>query len=231
MAAVAQAARACPRRRSLRGGLPVAALQGGLGPRLREHARATRIPAGLLAGEAREAARRDRGRILRRSACFRADRLLCSEHGNRRATPPAAPATGSSPPRAPGASPRRAPPATRDPAHAFQRGERGHRPAALRAPAAGRRPDPATILGCREQDHADLVQGAFEQIVAHLPNTGTRGARPGGLGVVVIACHVGLSALRARRRRREGHRSHAGVARAWCRARAAFAGAPTPSAR
>jgi RNA polymerase sigma-70 factor, ECF subfamily len=58
------------------------------------------------------------------------------------------------------------------------------------------------IFGVREQDHADLVQAAFEQIV----NALTRrrfSARCSLAGwASVVTCHVGLSALRSRKRER-----------------------------
>ncbi|WP_437999427.1 RNA polymerase sigma factor [Sorangium sp. So ce185] len=59
------------------------------------------------------------------------------------------------------------------------------------------------ILGCREQDHADLVQGAFEQIVSTLAKRRFAGECSLAGWASVIACHVGLSALRARRRERK----------------------------
>ena len=58
------------------------------------------------------------------------------------------------------------------------------------------------ILGGRLQDHPDLVQSAFEQIVATLSRrTFARGCTLVGWAAV-LACHVGLNALRARRRER-----------------------------
>jgi RNA polymerase sigma-70 factor (ECF subfamily) len=58
------------------------------------------------------------------------------------------------------------------------------------------------IHGRREPEHADLVQSAFEQIVATLAKrTYARGCSLTGWAAV-IACHVGLNALRARRRER-----------------------------
>jgi RNA polymerase sigma-70 factor (ECF subfamily) len=58
------------------------------------------------------------------------------------------------------------------------------------------------ILGRREQDHADLVQAAFEQIVVTLTRrTYAHGCSLAGWASV-IACHVGLNAIRARRRER-----------------------------
>jgi RNA polymerase sigma-70 factor (ECF subfamily) len=58
------------------------------------------------------------------------------------------------------------------------------------------------ILGRREPEHADLVQSAFEQIVATLAKrTYSRGCSLAGWAAV-IACHVGLNAVRSRRRER-----------------------------
>jgi RNA polymerase sigma-70 factor, ECF subfamily len=58
------------------------------------------------------------------------------------------------------------------------------------------------ILGRREHDHSDLVQSAFEQIVSTLMKRRyARGCTPVGWAAT-IACHVGLNALRARRRER-----------------------------
>jgi|SRR5579883_2920319 len=58
------------------------------------------------------------------------------------------------------------------------------------------------IVGGRQQDHPDLVQSAFEQIVATL----SRGSFGRGCSLAgwaaVLSCHVGLNALRARRRER-----------------------------
>jgi RNA polymerase sigma-70 factor, ECF subfamily len=58
------------------------------------------------------------------------------------------------------------------------------------------------ILGRREHDHADLVQSAFEQIVSTLSKR--KFARHCGLPgwAAVITCHVGLNAVRSRRRER-----------------------------
>lgn len=58
------------------------------------------------------------------------------------------------------------------------------------------------VLGRREQDHADLVQSAFEQIVSSLSKR--RFARGCSLAswATVLSCHVGLNALRSRRRER-----------------------------
>jgi RNA polymerase sigma-70 factor, ECF subfamily len=58
------------------------------------------------------------------------------------------------------------------------------------------------ILGRREGDHPDLVQSAFEQIVSTLSKR-TFAGRCGLAGwAAVLACHVGLNALRARKRER-----------------------------
>jgi RNA polymerase sigma-70 factor (ECF subfamily) len=59
------------------------------------------------------------------------------------------------------------------------------------------------ILGRREVDYPDLVQSVFEQIVATLSRK--KFARRCSLvgWASVIACHVGLNALRARRRERK----------------------------
>jgi RNA polymerase sigma-70 factor (ECF subfamily) len=58
------------------------------------------------------------------------------------------------------------------------------------------------ILGRRESDHSDLVQTTFEQIVSTLARR-TFAGRCGLPGwAAVLACHVGLNALRSRRRER-----------------------------
>jgi RNA polymerase sigma-70 factor (ECF subfamily) len=58
------------------------------------------------------------------------------------------------------------------------------------------------ILGRREHDHADLVQATFEQIVATLAKrTFARKCSLAGWAAV-LGCHVGLNALRSRRRER-----------------------------
>lgn len=66
------------------------------------------------------------------------------------------------------------------------------------------------ILGRREQDHPDLVQSTFEQIVVTLSRrTFARSCSLAGWAAA-IACHVGLNALRSRRRERgvlDGHRT------------------------
>jgi RNA polymerase sigma-70 factor (ECF subfamily) len=60
----------------------------------------------------------------------------------------------------------------------------------------------ARILGGRESDHADLVQAAFEQIVGTLMRRRYAGRCSLTGWAASIACHVGLNALRARRRER-----------------------------
>ncbi len=58
------------------------------------------------------------------------------------------------------------------------------------------------ILGRREHDHPDLVQSTFEQIVSTLSKrTFARSCSLPGWAAV-LACHVGLNALRSRRRER-----------------------------
>ncbi len=58
------------------------------------------------------------------------------------------------------------------------------------------------ILGRREHDHPDLVQSAFEQIVSTLSRrTFGRECTLAGWAAV-LACHIGLNALRSRRRER-----------------------------
>ncbi len=58
------------------------------------------------------------------------------------------------------------------------------------------------VLGRREDDHADLVQTVFEQLVSTLSKR-TFARRCGLAGwASVLACHVGLNALRSRRRER-----------------------------
>jgi RNA polymerase sigma-70 factor, ECF subfamily len=58
------------------------------------------------------------------------------------------------------------------------------------------------VLGRREHDHADLVQTVFEQIVGTLSRrTFARRCSLAGWAAV-LACHVGLNALRSRRRER-----------------------------
>jgi RNA polymerase sigma-70 factor (ECF subfamily) len=58
------------------------------------------------------------------------------------------------------------------------------------------------ILGRREHDHPDLVQSTFEQIVTTLSRR-TFGRECSLAGwAAVLACHVGLNALRSRRRER-----------------------------
>ncbi|AGP33969.1 RNA polymerase subunit sigma [Sorangium cellulosum] len=103
----------------------------------------------------------------------------------------------------PDAQPAPAPPSDEELLRAFHRGERG---IGLRLyehllPAVDR--TLYRILGCREQDHADLVQGAFEQIVSTLAKRRFAGECSLAGWASVIACHVGLSTLRARRRERK----------------------------
>ncbi len=58
------------------------------------------------------------------------------------------------------------------------------------------------IIGGRQQDHPDLVQSAFEQLVATISRKKfARGCTLAGWAAV-LTCHVGLNALRARRRER-----------------------------
>ena len=58
------------------------------------------------------------------------------------------------------------------------------------------------VLGRRESDHPDLVQSTFEQIVSTLSKrTFARSCSLPGWAAV-LACHVGLNALRSRRRER-----------------------------
>ena len=52
----------------------------------------------------------------------------------------------------------------------------------------------ARILGRREQDHADLVQSAFEQIVATLSRRTFGGSCSLAGWAAVLSCHVGLNA-------------------------------------
>jgi RNA polymerase sigma-70 factor (ECF subfamily) len=59
------------------------------------------------------------------------------------------------------------------------------------------------ILGGREQDHADLVQAVFEQIVGALRKRRFAGKCSLAGWASVVACHVGLTAVRARRRERK----------------------------
>jgi RNA polymerase sigma-70 factor, ECF subfamily len=58
------------------------------------------------------------------------------------------------------------------------------------------------IFGRRDADHADLVQSVFEQLVMTL-HKGRFAAKCSLVSwASVLACHVGLTALRSRRRRR-----------------------------
>lgn len=58
------------------------------------------------------------------------------------------------------------------------------------------------VLGRRESDHEDLVQSAFEQIVKTLANRRFAGACSLRTWASSVATHVGLNALRSRRRER-----------------------------
>jgi RNA polymerase sigma-70 factor (ECF subfamily) len=58
------------------------------------------------------------------------------------------------------------------------------------------------ILGRRESDHEDLVQSAFEQIVKTLATRRFAGACSLKTWAASVATHVGLNALRSRRRER-----------------------------
>jgi RNA polymerase sigma-70 factor (ECF subfamily) len=59
------------------------------------------------------------------------------------------------------------------------------------------------IFGRREVDHEDLVQSAFEHIVATLAKERFAGACSLTTWASTLATHVGLNALRARRRERK----------------------------
>jgi RNA polymerase sigma-70 factor (ECF subfamily) len=58
------------------------------------------------------------------------------------------------------------------------------------------------VIGRRESDHDDLIQGSFEQLIL----TFSRGTFAGGCSLngwaASIACHVGLNAIRSRKRAR-----------------------------
>lgn len=58
------------------------------------------------------------------------------------------------------------------------------------------------ILGGREQDHDDLVQSVFEQILVALNKDHFAGAGALGGWAAAIACNLGLNALRSRVRER-----------------------------
>jgi RNA polymerase sigma-70 factor (ECF subfamily) len=58
------------------------------------------------------------------------------------------------------------------------------------------------VLGRRESDHDDLVQSAFEQIVKTLATRRFAGACSLRTWACSVATHVGLNALRSRRRER-----------------------------
>ena len=59
------------------------------------------------------------------------------------------------------------------------------------------------VFGRRETDHEDLIQSAFEQIVATLARQRFAGACSLTTWASTIATHVGLNALRSRRRERK----------------------------
>ncbi|HVU03562.1 MAG TPA: RNA polymerase sigma factor [Polyangiaceae bacterium] len=58
------------------------------------------------------------------------------------------------------------------------------------------------VVGRRESDHDDLVQSAFEQIVITLSRRSFAGGCTLHGWAAAIACHVGLNAIRSRRRAR-----------------------------
>jgi RNA polymerase sigma-70 factor, ECF subfamily len=58
------------------------------------------------------------------------------------------------------------------------------------------------VIGRREADHDDLVQTAFEQIIITLSRKSFAGGCSLRGWAASIACHVGLNALRSRRRAR-----------------------------
>jgi RNA polymerase sigma-70 factor (ECF subfamily) len=58
------------------------------------------------------------------------------------------------------------------------------------------------VLGRREHDYPDLVQSAFEQIVSTLSKRTFGQVCSLNAWASVLACHVGLNALRSRRRER-----------------------------
>src|SRR5258706_6080215 len=71
------------------------------------------------------------------------------------------------------------------------------------------------VLGRRESDHEDLVQSAFEQIVKTLATRRFAGACSLKTWAASVATHVGLNALRSRRRERGAFdRSDDGIASA-----------------
>jgi RNA polymerase sigma-70 factor (ECF subfamily) len=58
------------------------------------------------------------------------------------------------------------------------------------------------VVGRREADHDDLVQAAFEQIIVTLARRSFAGGCTLTGWAASIACHVGLNAIRSRRRAR-----------------------------
>lgn len=58
------------------------------------------------------------------------------------------------------------------------------------------------VVGRREADHDDLVQAAFEQIIVTLSRRSFAGGCTLTGWAASIACHVGLNAIRSRRRAR-----------------------------
>jgi RNA polymerase sigma-70 factor (ECF subfamily) len=73
------------------------------------------------------------------------------------------------------------------------------------------------VIGRREADHDDLVQAAFEQIIVTLARRSFAGGCTLTGWAASIACHVGLNAIRSRRRARRvfstDHDSEAEAAR------------------
>ena len=59
------------------------------------------------------------------------------------------------------------------------------------------------VLGCRESDHDDLIQEAFEQIVMTLTRRRFAGACSLATWASTVAAHVGLNALRSKVRERK----------------------------
>jgi RNA polymerase sigma-70 factor (ECF subfamily) len=58
------------------------------------------------------------------------------------------------------------------------------------------------VIGRRESDHDDLIQTTFEQIIITLSRSSFAGGCSLRGWAASIACHVGLNAIRARRRAR-----------------------------
>lgn len=58
------------------------------------------------------------------------------------------------------------------------------------------------VVGRREADHDDLVQAAFEQIIVTLARRSFAGGCSLSGWAASISCHVGLNAIRSRRRAR-----------------------------